>query len=108
MKTNTPHTPASDSPAPYAPLPEAESLAKLLATDTSVDAMAAVLIGFLRSREKSHQKESKALRDALADIAHGFIVDIGENGIGSVRLGAEEMQLIASKALANFSKGGAK
>ena len=77
MKTNTTH-----APAPYIPLPEAASLAKLLATDTSVDAMAAVLSGFLRSREKSHQKEIKALRDALENLTWA----IGERSVGKEKL----------------------
>ena len=47
--------------------------------------------------------EIKALRDALADISHGFIVDTGENGLGAVRLDMDAMQAIATAALAKIN-----
>ena len=64
-------TPAPASHAPYTPMPEAVSLSKLLATDTSVDAMAAVLSGFLRSREKSHRDDKADLMAALRELMTG-------------------------------------
>ena len=48
--------------------------------------------------------EIKALRDALADIALGVIVDTGENGLGSVRLDMAAMQAIATAALKGATK----
>jgi hypothetical protein len=67
-------TPAPASHAPYTPLPEAVSLAKLLATDTSVDAMAAVLSGFLRSRERSHRDDKADLMVALRELMTGHSI----------------------------------
>lgn len=107
MKTNTPQT-----PAPYVPLPEAVSLAKLLAADTGVESMSAILSGFLRSREKSRLREIKALRDALENFCllvefskYDFPPEILPEHKGSMIHVAWES---ARKALANFSEGGAK
>jgi len=78
----------------------AQEIAALRARSNNVPAMCAEV--------EAQRAEIKSLRDALADIAHGFIVDTGEHGLGAVRLDMDAMQAIATAAIARATdeKGG--
>lgn len=75
-------------------------------TAPEINANAARICACVNACQGMHDPAAqiKALRDALADISLGVIVETGPNGLGPVRLDMAAMQAIATAALKGATK----